>query len=73
MIDAYNNTEPLDPKPVIKLQGEDGNAFFIIGRAITTLRKSGAKEDYIANFTKEAQSGDYDHVLQTIFKYFEVS
>lgn len=59
-------------RPVLKLTGEDGNAFFIIGRAQRALRKAGAKESYVAQFVQEATSGNYDHLLQTMFKYFEV-
>lgn len=65
--------EPItNPKPVLHLDGSDGNGALIIGRAQKALRKSGATEDYVAEFTKEVTSRDYDHLLQVIFKYFEV-
>jgi len=58
----------LDPKPTIKLTGEDGNAFGIIGRCVRVLRKEGATPEQIKEFQDDAMSGDYDHVLQTCFK-----
>jgi hypothetical protein len=58
-------------KPVVKLVGEDGNAFAIMGRVIQALRKAGLK-DQIESFKKEAMSDDYDHLLQTAMKYVEV-
>lgn len=59
-------------RPSFKLEGEDGNAFVIVARAKKAMRKVGLPEDYIDSFVKEATSGDYDNLLQTVFKYFEV-
>jgi len=56
---------------VLTLAGEDGNAFFILGRAIRALKRGG-REDLVDEFQEEATKGDYDHLLQTCFKYFEV-
>ena len=62
------------PKFDIKVQltGEDGNAFFIIGRVQKALRKAGATPDQIKEFQDDAKSGDYDHVLQTCMKWVDV-
>ncbi len=59
-------------KPKLKLVGEDGNAFSILARARKVLRRNGM-EDKVAEFTEEATSGDYDHLLATCAKWFEVS
>ena len=59
-------------KPQLQLSEQDGNAFFIIGRAVGVARRSGWSEDEINKFREDAMSGDYDHVLQTCFKYFDV-
>jgi len=59
-------------KPKLKLVGEDGNVFFIIGRAIKTARRAGWSKEEIDKMRIEATSGDYDKVLQTMVKYFEV-
>jgi len=55
----------------VKLVGTDGNAFAIIGKVREALKKGG-HADLAAEFTKEAMSGDYAHVLQTCFEYVDV-
>ena len=56
-------------KPVLKILGEDGNAFAILGKA----RKVAQRNDMDwASIREEATSGDYDHLLQTMMKHFEV-
>ena len=59
-------------KPKLVLVGEDGNAFFILGRARKVARTAGWDTEKIEKFTSEATSGNYDHLLQTCMKYFEV-
>ena len=58
-------------KPAVKLIGEDGNAFAIIGKCKRALRKAGMQEEAEA-FVKEATSGDYNGVLAAAMKYCEV-
>jgi hypothetical protein len=67
-------------KPNIQLSGEDGNAFSMISKASRLIKlwnkdNQDRKEVLIdkQEFEKEAMSGDYDHVIQTIMKYFNVS
>jgi len=55
----------------VHLVGEDCNAFAIIGRVNNALKRNGHKE-LCDEFTKEAMSGDYDHLLQTAMEYVEV-
>ena len=55
----------------VELSGADGNAFSIIARGTKALRRAGRASEIDA-FTTEARSGDYDHVLQTMFKWFDV-
>jgi len=62
------NTE----KPALVLVGEDGNAFAIMGKAIKVARRAGWSQEDIDAYLAEAKSGDYDHLLQTTMKYFEV-
>ena len=56
-------------KPKLKLLGTDGNAFAILGKASKVAKENGMDWDSIS---KEAQSGDYDHLLQTMMKHFDV-
>jgi len=55
----------------LKLVGEDGNAFAIIGRARQTLRRGGHAE-LIYPFTQQATSGNYSNLLATCNEYFTV-
>jgi len=57
------------PRPTVKLVGEDGNAFFILGRVQKAMRKAGWSKEAIAEFHREATSGDYGHLLRTVMKY----
>jgi len=57
-------------KPKLMLVGDDGNAFAILSKAAKVAKANGLNWNKIL---KEATSGDYDHLLQTIIKYFEVS
>ena len=60
------------PQVKVKLVGEDGNAFSILGRVIRAMNKAGLSREKQDEFTKEATSGDYDHLLQTVMKYVTV-
>jgi hypothetical protein len=56
----------------VKLVGENGNAFAILGRVSQALKRAG-HNDLAKEFMAEATSGDYDHLLQVCCKYVEVS
>ena len=60
---------PPDEKPTVKLVGEDGNAFAIMGRVSKALRKAGADKEYVDKYTNEAMSGDYDNLLVVSMNY----
>ena len=60
-------------KPELKLSGTDGNAFAIMGKVQRVGRGAGWDKDRVDSILKEMQSGDYDNLLQTAMKYFEVS
>jgi len=62
----------MSDKPILKLVGEDGNAFSIMGRASQVARRHGWSKEKIDAMIAEMTSGDYDHLLQTCFKYFDV-
>ena len=59
-------------KPTIDLSNVDGNAFHLIGLTSQTLRRAGYTKNQVNKFKKEAMSGDYDNVLQTINNWCEV-
>ena len=60
------------PNVTVQLTGEDGNAFSIMGRVGKSLKRAGVSAEEVAKFYKEAQSGDYDHLLQTCMKWVNV-
>ena len=66
-------TTPLYPDIKVQLTGQDGNAFFIIARVRSAMRKAKIENGIIEDFAKEAMSGDYDNVLRTCMKYVEVN
>ena len=61
------------PEIDVQLSGTDGNAFALIGRVQGALRKAGVSAEERAAFTKEATSGDYNHMLATCMKWVDVS
>jgi hypothetical protein len=58
----YNNIH-------VKLIGEDGNAFAILGRVRRAMQKAGIPEEEIKKFGEEARSGDYDNLLCTVMDW----
>ena len=64
--------DAMTQKPTVKLVGNDGNAFVILGSCSRAARKAGWSKDQIKTFTDEATSGDYDNLLCTCMKYFDV-
>lgn len=65
--------DPKYPDVHVQLSGEDGNAFFIIGRVTRALRRVDVSKEEIDAFAKEATSGDYDNVLQTTMRWVATS
>jgi hypothetical protein len=58
-------------KPSLTLIGEDGNGMFILGRAQGAAKEAGWSKEKIATVMKDAMSGNYAHLLQTIRKHFD--
>ena len=57
------------PEIKVQLSGEDGNAFFIIGRVRKAMKRAGVPQEEIEKYSDECTSGDYDHLLQTTMKW----
>ncbi len=60
-------------KPELRLVGQDGNAFAILGRAQHAARCAGWSKDEVEAMVAEATSTDYDHLLATMMDRFETS
>lgn len=61
--------EPKYPTIEVELSGQDGNAFNLLGLVSRALRTGGVSPE---EFTAEATSGDYDHLLRTCTKWVNV-
>ena len=59
-------------KPRVKLTGEDGNAFAILGRCRAAARKASWSQERIQEFLDKARSGDYNNLLCVCTEYFDV-
>ena len=66
------NKEVKSPDITVELVGKDGNAFNILGICRRAMKHAGLSETEINEFTKEATSGDYNHLLATCAEYFNV-
>lgn len=61
-----------EQKPTVKLLGHDGNAFGILGICRKAAVRAGWDKERIDAVLAEMMSGDYDNLLATAMKYFEV-
>ena len=59
-------------RPTVRLIGEDGNAFMILGRVTKALRRAKCPKDLIQQYQKEATSGDYNNLLAVTAQYVEI-
>lgn len=65
--------DPKYPEIDVQLTGEDANSFRIIGSVLRALKDDGVSESERNEFMEEAQSGNYDHILQICMKWVNVS
>lgn len=62
----------MEDKPKLKIIGEDGNAFNILGKATAAARRAKWSKDKITEYQEQAMSGDYNHLLAVTSEYFNV-
>ena len=58
--------EPKFPHVEVELVGQDGNAFAILGNVQRAMRQADVDKADIDEMMAEAQTGDYNHLLQTV-------
>jgi hypothetical protein len=58
-------------RPRVKVVGEDGNCFAILGRCQRAARRAGWPKAAIDAFVAEATAGTYDDLLATVMKFFD--
>lgn len=62
----------MNDKPKVKLVGTDGNAFAILGACQRAAKKAGWDSSRLKTVMDEMKAGDYNHLLVTAMKHFEV-
>jgi hypothetical protein len=60
------------PEVTVRLSRCDGNAFAIIAACSKAARRASVEDEEIKAFQAEAMAGDYDNLLRTCMKYFDV-
>lgn len=63
---------PATDKPRLKLVGRDGNAYALLGAAQQAARKAKWPKERWNAVVQDATSGDYNHLLATLCKHFDV-
>lgn len=64
--------EPEIPRPRVKLIGRDGNSFFILGACNRAATKARWTPEQWTTFHSEATSRDYNHLLATVIRNFDI-
>ena len=59
-------------KPTVKLVGENGNVFAIIGKVSEKLKRAGMTKEAAEFRTRAFSSGSYDDVLCLVSEYVEI-
>lgn len=63
---------PKYPDITVELIGQNDNAFNILGICLRAMREADLPQEERDAFEKEATSGNYDHLLATCIKWFNV-
>jgi hypothetical protein len=64
--------QPKYPDINVKLTGNDSNAFMVLGLCQRAARAAGLPKEEIDAFHEEATAGDYNQLLQTAMRWFEI-
>ena len=59
------------PEVQVRLVGEDGNTFAILGRVMDALKRHGVDDDEVTAFHEEATADDYNHLLRTVMAWVD--
>lgn len=60
------------PNITVKLTGENGNAFLILGKTIRTMKQAKLSQEEINIYRAEATSKGYDRLLATTMQWVNV-
>jgi hypothetical protein len=64
--------EPKYPHITVKLTGNDSNAFMVLGLCQCAARAADLPKEEIDAFREEATAGDYNQLLQTAMRWFNI-
>ena len=64
--------EPKYPHITVNLTGNDSNAFMVLGLCQRAARAVDLPKEEIDAFREEATAGDYNHLLQTAMRWFNI-
>lgn len=67
-----DSVRPKYPEIEVQLTGDDGNAFYVVGKVRKALLRGGVEKEEVELFVNEATSGGYDHLLATCSRWVEV-
>ena len=70
-LDAVNDPVRC-PDVYVQLTGEDGNAFYIIGRVTRAMHRAGYSREMQDEYRTAAMAGDYANVIATTMQWVEV-
>ena len=65
-------TTPDREKPTVKLTGNDGNAFAVMGAVTSALRRAGYTNEEVHEYQSQAMSGDYNNLLAVSMRWANV-
>lgn len=71
-VTRWNENKPLYDHVKVKLAGEEGNAFRIMGAVASAMQINNVAKPAQEQYLEEARSGDYDHLLQVTQRYVSV-
>jgi hypothetical protein len=72
-------TGPRYPDVSVRLVGQDGNAFYVLGAVRRALQAAGVPAADVETFTREATTGrtdgltGYEHLLVTVLRWVDVT
>jgi hypothetical protein len=56
----------------VKLIGEDGNSYSVMGATTRAMRRAGVSKEVIDEYKEKAMAGDYNNLLAVTMEYVEV-
>ena len=63
---------PKYPEITVRLAGENGNAFYILGKCLSAMRCANISKEEQDEFYRQATASDYNRLLITCMEWFNV-